>query len=313
MQNAMLRIAMLAIIAAVMLATPPQAEAQTPWHLQPMDTWAPGECYRSPHSSSGDRMTEAEWKAYGKAEYEANERARKARMEARIQLAGAGIPAPGPNYESAVAEGVRKSEQLRDEGDAQKPTKHWLEGGPLLTPGDVTSAYEGLATALEYVIDEAKAGRPDALRSALRNMGDSEAEIEKAVAHVMGKAGNRINPSAEYRTDAEKDVDYWRQGLKEAKARIKRDAAKTKKDGKKPHGKAAAVSVHAPLIAAIGLANVATRSVLPEAAILFPRLRVLQLIWNTSGCSNGQGGTKAVKPMPLPSGSATPIAPKAGK
>lgn len=25
--------------------------ADVPWHLQPMDTWAPGECYRSPHAS----------------------------------------------------------------------------------------------------------------------------------------------------------------------------------------------------------------------------------------------------------------------
>ena len=41
-----------------------------------------------------------------------------------------------------------------------------------------------------------------------------------------------------------------------------------------------------------------------EAAILFPRIRVMQLIWNTNGngsaCANGQCGAAAVKPMPLP-------------
>lgn len=42
---------LLALLFAVNI-TIPDAAAQTPWHLQPMDSWLPGECYRSPNATS---------------------------------------------------------------------------------------------------------------------------------------------------------------------------------------------------------------------------------------------------------------------
>lgn len=33
------------------------AQAETPYHLRPMDSWQSGECYRSPHAGSGTPTT----------------------------------------------------------------------------------------------------------------------------------------------------------------------------------------------------------------------------------------------------------------
>lgn len=99
------------------------------------------------------------------------------------------------------------------------------------------------------------------------------------------------------------DIARWKAAYDREQAR------KAKKAGKSNHGKSAAISSHFPMTLALGLIGNAVNYVPAEAAILFPRLRVLQLIWNTNGngsaCANGQcGAPAAVKPMPLPNGTA---------
>lgn len=185
------------ILAATLLVAS-NAEAQTPWHLQPMDTWHDGECYRSPHAGGGESLTvdtpavafsvgdlvtadDLPGQVFSIADKEAwhhfkDGRAAHAYYAKDIQTQrGCWLP----------------TSRLVPMPAAKLPTDHWLNGGPILTPTDVSSAYGGLANVLEAVIAEAKAGKPDNLRAVLRNMGHSEEEIEKAIAHVMGKPAKK--------------------------------------------------------------------------------------------------------------------------
>lgn len=43
---------LLPLLIVALLASSAGADEKL-WHLQPMDTWLPGECYRSPHASGG--------------------------------------------------------------------------------------------------------------------------------------------------------------------------------------------------------------------------------------------------------------------
>lgn len=49
----------LLIAAGLLGGTVADVRAETPWHLQPMDTWHDGECYRSPYAGGGDTSSNA--------------------------------------------------------------------------------------------------------------------------------------------------------------------------------------------------------------------------------------------------------------
>lgn len=183
---------------------------------------------------------------------------------------------------------------------------------------DQLGSYAGSATKEEWEASNRAIERAEAIRDAQQR---AEANERKAAASQSWKPKQPLpSPSRD-----EADSQEWREAeVAKWKAAYDREQArKAKKAGKSKHGKSAAISSHAPLALAFHMLGDFTRAVHVEAAILFPRLRVLQLIWNTNGngsaCANGQCEIKAVKPMPLPAKplpSATkpvkPLAPKPG-
>ena len=170
---------------------------------------------------------------------------------------------------------------------------------------DQLGSYAGSATKEEHEASVRAHERAEAVQDAQRR---ADANARKAAASQSWKPKQPLpSPSRD-----EADSQEWRE------AEVAKQARKAKKNTR---GKSTAISPHAPLAVAFSMLGGFTRYMPAEAAILFPRLRVLQLIWNTNGngsaCANGQCGVSAIKPLPLPANplpSATkpvkPIAPK---
>lgn len=111
-------------------------------------------------------------------------------------------------------------------------------------------------------------------------VNESDPAVQAAVmrAAIAGAA-----KQGEYRTDAQKELDYWRNGLKAAQERQKQEARKAKKAAKKPaNDKAASVDARSPFMTVGLLSNILGR------------------IQRPSSCPGGNCGVQAAKPLPLP-------------
>ena len=178
---------------------------------------------------------------------------------------------------------------------------------------DPLGSYAGSATKEEHEASVRAHERAEAVQDAQRR---ADANARKAAASQSWKPKQPLpSPSRD-----EADSQEWREA-EVAKWKAAYDREQARKAKKNTRGKSTAIIPHAPLAVAFSMLGGFTRYMPAEAAILFPRLRVLQLIWNTNGngsaCANGQCGVSAIKPLPLPANplpSATkPVKPMAPK
>lgn len=222
-----------------------------------------------------------------------------------------------PKREAADLEEYRASERARKQRYADEDAVHaaWRAKNPCsFKVGDTLNHDHNLWPGVVWTVQKIK---PHPAGGWLMDVVDTQGrerqfKPEDCIALMPGSTWKPKRPlpiisrdEADAVTFDKPDAAYTDEIEKWKAAYDREQARKAKKAAKKPNGKSAAVSSHFPITLAFGLIGNAVNYVPAEAAILFPRLRVLQLIWNTNGCANGKCGVPAaVKPMPLPANAA---------